>query len=99
MLKIAKKSIVLFLLASLVFIPFGAAFAQVGFEEQEASAEAMVADVLLVRPLGFVSLVVGSALFVVSLPLSAIGGNIDAASQKLVHEPAKFVFDRPLGEF
>jgi len=43
--------------------------------------------------------VVGTAVFIVSLPFSALGGNTKIACQKLVKDPAKFTFKRPLGDF
>ena len=36
---------------------------------------------------------------VISLPFSALGGNVKEAGSKLVVAPAKFTFQRPLGEF
>lgn len=71
------------------------------YEEKynERSAGAMAVDALAVRPLGFVATVLGTGLFVVSLPFSALGGNVDEAAQNLVVNPARFTFVRPLGEY
>jgi len=69
-----------------------------GFAES-GSAEAMVADALIARPIGLVTTVVGSAVYVVSLPFSLLGGNEQQAREKLVKEPSAFTFKRPLGEF
>ena len=66
---------------------------------ESGSAEAMVADVIIARPIGLVSTVVGSAVYVVSLPFSLLGGNEPQAREKLVKEPGAFTFKRPLGEF
>lgn len=66
--------------------------------DQQASAEDMIADLVLLRPLGIVSMVLGTAFFIVSLPFSIPGGNTKAVFQKLVVDPAKFTFDRPLGK-
>ena len=66
---------------------------------EPGSGEAMVADALVARPIGLVTTVVGSAVYVVSLPFSLLGGNEKQARQKLVVEPSKFTFKRPLGEF
>ena len=44
------------------------------------------------------STVVGLATFIVTLPFSALGGNIGEAGNTLVVEPAKYTFVRPLGE-
>ena len=63
------------------------------------SAESMVADVVIARPIGLVTTVVGSAVYVVSLPFSLLGGNEKQAREKLVKEPIVFTFKRPLGEF
>ena len=65
--------------------------------EEEPSAGAMAADVLVARPLGVVATVLGGALFVVSLPFSAAGGNIDQAADKLVMGPVRETFVRCLG--
>jgi len=40
-----------------------------------------------------------SVFWLIGLPFSAAGGNVDAATEKLIKEPAKYTFDRPLGEF
>ena len=74
-------------------------FAQAAIQDDEISTENMVADALLVRPLGICAVILGAGLFVISLPFSALGGNVKEAGQKLVVAPAKFTFTRPLGEF
>jgi hypothetical protein len=63
----------------------------------EASADAMIADLVFLRPAGLVALIGGSVVFVVSLPFSALGGNVGEAAQKLVVDPARYTFVRPLG--
>ena len=100
MQKITKQSLVFIIIASLVFVPFGAsALAKQESMDEGISAEAMIADFVFVRPLGIVAVAVGSAFFIVSLPFSLLGGNSKAAAKKLVYEPAKFTFIRPLGDF
>ena len=66
---------------------------------EPGSGEAMLADALIARPVGLVTTAVGSAVYVVSLPFSLLGGNEKQARRKLVVEPTKFTFKRPLGEF
>ena len=66
---------------------------------QEATAGTMLADTVLVRPLTLVGTAVGVVTFVVTLPFSALGGNVGEAGQTLVVEPAKYTFVRPLGVF
>ncbi|HEX7034599.1 MAG TPA: hypothetical protein VF210_02430 [Pseudomonadales bacterium] len=65
--------------------------------EEEPSAAEMTADVLIARPLGIVATVLGSAVFVVSLPFSAAGGNVDQAADALVMGPVRETFLRCLG--
>ena len=66
---------------------------------EPGSAEAMIADVIVARPIGLMATVVGSTVYVVSLPFSLLGGNEEQAREKLVKEPIAFTFKRPLGEF
>ena len=97
---IGKRFMILLLVAAMVFIPFGtSALAQSKAVDGEISAEAMAADLIVIRPLGIVASVLGTAVFIVSLPFSALGGNTKTACRKLVQDPAAFTFTRPLGEF
>jgi hypothetical protein len=66
---------------------------------QPATAGTMLADTVLVRPLTLVGTAVGVVTFVVTLPFSALGGNVGEAGENLVLEPAKYTFVRPLGVF
>lgn len=65
--------------------------------DEGPSAEAMAADVILARPLGLVATTLGTAVFVVSLPFSAAGGNVEEAAETLVVGPARETFVRCLG--
>jgi hypothetical protein len=58
----------------------------------------MLIDGALARPLGLGATVVGTAIWIVTLPFSALGGNVGEAADKLIVEPARFTFVRPLGE-
>ena len=98
--KIAKQSMILLLMFTLVAVPFGSsAFARQELSSEEPSAIAMVADLILLRPLGFLAFMGGTGLFIVTLPFSALGGNSETAADKLVRDPAAFTFQRALGEF
>ena len=100
MFKLAKKTLVLVTIASLLVIPFGStAIAQEYFEAEDPSGGAMMFDFFVVRPVGIVATAVGTVAFVVSWPFSILGGNAGAAGQKLIAEPAAYTFSRPLGEF
>jgi len=63
------------------------------------SAAAMGVDMALVRPFSLVATVLGTGLFVVSLPFSLLGMNVGEAGERLVVEPGKYTFVRPLGDF
>jgi hypothetical protein len=65
---------------------------------EDVSAEAIIADGLLLRPAGIVATVVGAAVFVVTLPFSIPTKSVDKAAQKLIVDPAKYTFVRPLGQ-
>jgi hypothetical protein len=60
---------------------------------------AAAADAVIARPLGFAATIVGSVIFVVSLPIAATSRSIDSTARALVLKPAEFTFTRPLGEF
>ena len=59
----------------------------------------IVADVLIARPVGLVSVVFGTVMYVVSLPFAIPSGSVDKAGQLLVADPFKYTFYRPLGDF
>ncbi|HEY7493335.1 MAG TPA: hypothetical protein VIH59_19755 [Candidatus Tectomicrobia bacterium] len=67
-------------------------------KEADVPAEAIMVDTLVLRPLGLAATVVGTALFVVSLPFSIPTKRVNKAAQKLVVEPGKYTFIRPLGQ-
>ena len=60
---------------------------------------AMTMDLVLARPGGLLATLAGTAIFVVSSPFSALGGNTGEAWNSLVVTPAAYTFKRPLGEF
>ena len=64
-----------------------------------ADPAVMAFDFAAARPLGFAALVTGTSFFIASLPFSILGGNTGAAFDKLVADPAKYTFLRPLGGF
>lgn len=100
MYKILKKSVVLITIAAMLIIPLSSeVLARTEMKQSQADAGAMVADFVLLRPLGFVALVTGFTCFVLSSPFSALGGNIHTAWDKMAVGPAQFTFARPLGEF
>jgi hypothetical protein len=76
------------------------AFSSAGYAQaidEEPSALAMTGDALFARPALFAITVVGSVVYVVSLPFSLLGGNAAEAGETLVMGPAKATFVRCLG--
>ncbi|MBC2714438.1 MAG: multidrug transporter [Desulfobacteraceae bacterium] len=95
-----KKIIILLLAVSLMVIPFGSSAVAKSLKYPiENSAELMAADLVVARPLQFVSLVTGTVVFVISLPFSALGKNVGEAYNLMMVEPARMTFLRPLGVF
>ena len=76
------------------------AFASVGHAravDDSPSALAMTADALFARPVLLATTVVGTAVYIVSLPFSLLGGNAAEAGEVLVVGPAEATFVRCLG--
>ena len=100
MRSLTKKWAVIGVIAALICLPLAnAAQAQDYFEAKEPGGGAMIYDTIVVRPVGIVATAVGSVFWLISLPFSALGDNVDMASKKLVKEPAAYTFTRPIGEF
>ncbi|MFZ0243794.1 MAG: hypothetical protein WAL90_19295 [Desulfobacterales bacterium] len=96
--KLIKQSTVLLIALSLVLIPVGSqVMAQAEVEEANPSAGSMTYDLLVMRPLGAAATVLGSAVFVLSIPFTAISDTIPTAAEKLVTDPYHFTVTRPLG--
>lgn len=62
------------------------------------SSEAMVFDLFIARPLGLVGTIVGTAVYVVALPINLLSMNLEDPAQRLIIEPLEFTFVRDLGD-
>ncbi len=62
-------------------------------------ATSVAVDVVVARPFTFALTVVGSVLFVVSLPVAATSGGVHKTAHALVSAPAWDTFKRPIGDF
>lgn len=93
----AFKRTVAFLLAA-VMLSMTAVPAEAATMEEEPSSTAIVFDVLITRPLGIVATAVGAAVFIVGLPFTIPTRSVGIAAEKLVADPLKFTFRRPVGE-
>lgn len=60
-------------------------------------AYAMIGDLVVARPFLIAATAVGTAAFIVSLPFSALGGNVGEAAEAMVASPAREAFARCLG--
>jgi hypothetical protein len=69
----------------------------VGPGVDEPTGASMVADALVARPLYAAATAFGAAVFLVTLPFSALGGNVDEAANELVAGPAHGLLTRCLG--
>ena len=98
MRNISKESVTFLLIALLVFVPFTTTAMAETTDTSDEKFTAMTIDILLVRPLGIVTIAVGSAIFIASLPFSALGGNVKEAGNVLVVEPFFYTFKRRLGD-
>lgn len=94
-----KRSLAVVMAVVVVFTTTGfSAFAQGQNLQEETTAEGIIVDFTLLRPLGIVATVVGTGFFIASLPFSVPTGSTGMAFRKLVAEPAAFTFARPLGK-
>ena len=96
-----KKNSLVFLIAAVLLFTWAAspvlAKEKQSITGEDRNAVSMMFDLVLLRPLGLAATVIGTAFFVVSLPFSILGGNTGEAAKKLMVEPAKYTFTRPLG--
>jgi hypothetical protein len=90
--RVMRKIVVLLTLCFLC-LSSTAAFAQID------EGLITIGDLVISRPVGIVVTVVGSALFVVSLPFALTSGSVKETADVLVGQPFKFTFTRPLGNF
>lgn len=89
-----SKLVTVFSLALVLLVP------QVAYSQtvdEDPSAVAMASDLVLARPLLLGATIIGSVVYVVSLPFSLAGGNAKAAGKTLVVGPAEATFVRCLG--
>ncbi len=67
-------------------------------KKEEPSASVIFLDVMLVRPLGIVSIALGTGVFIISLPFTIPTRTVGLAGKKLVKEPFLYTFARPVGD-
>ncbi len=65
--------------------------------ERDVDPGAIVIDVLLIRPLGLISTTIGTGVFIIALPFAIPSGSTATIAKKLVLDPLRFTFTRPVG--
>ncbi len=93
-----KKTMSLLIATLLILVFNSVSLAAVQESSSRPSAGAVVSDILVLRPLGFVGTVLGGAAFVVSLPVTLATHKVDRSEELLVQEPYDYTFERPLGQ-
>ncbi len=88
-----KKTLIMFLMVFALIAGTMSAFA---YETSDAD---VIADTLLVRPIGMAAVAAGSVVFVCSLPFSLPTGSVPKVAQTLILDPVEFTFVRPVGNF
>ncbi len=58
----------------------------------------VAADAVVIRPACLVATALGSAIFVLSLPVAALSKSVNKTANTLVVKPANAAFTRPLGD-
>ena len=96
MFKISRTLLVYILIGTIISIP-ATAFAEKNLETP--SIFDTFIDAVVLRPLGLLAIPVGFGAFIIALPFSALGGNTKTSFNQLVKAPAKYTFERPLGDF
>ena len=97
-MRFTAKSIIVLTLVFCLIGAVPAAAVEPAQPNKDISAGAMAADILLLRPLGIATTVAGTILYMVSIPFSAPAGNHLQVREKLVQEPARYTFQRQLGD-
>ncbi|HSB51276.1 MAG TPA: hypothetical protein VLD40_01330 [Dissulfurispiraceae bacterium] len=59
----------------------------------------VIGDVFIARPLGLAATVIGTAIYIVSLPLALTSGSQRQTADTLIRKPFAFTFKRQLGDF
>lgn len=63
----------------------------------EPTGVEMAADLIIGRPISLLATAAGSVVWLLGLPFSALGGNVEQSAEVLIVEPARATFVRCLG--
>jgi hypothetical protein len=65
--------------------------------DAEPSAAVVAGDGLIARPLGLATTIVGTGLFVLTLPFSIPSGSVNESARGMIGRPGGWTFVRPMG--
>lgn len=97
MIKCLQKALLVISTALIISMPQMSLASDDAIVVEKPTALAMTGDAILARPVLFAMTIVGTALYLVSLPFSLAGGNAGEAGKVLVVKPAEATFVRCLG--
>ena len=87
-----KKTVVVMLTLVLVLT------SSMAFARTDTDATNLIAETLVLRPMGIGALIAGSVFYVLSLPMALITDSEKDVREVLVLEPYEYVFKRPMGD-
>jgi hypothetical protein len=93
MKKWRKRLLVLLVMSLTVGQLYSSCWAQAGPTNPTDQGLAMM-DLLVARPASFLAGIVGSVLFVVTLPVTASTNSIEASGDMFIYQPIRFAMER-----
>jgi hypothetical protein len=87
-----KKSVAVLLTLIIIFT------SSMALAGTKADSTNIIAETLVLRPLGLGALAFGSVMYVISLPIALITDSEKPVREALVTEPFDYVFKRPMGD-
>ena len=66
-------------------------------EQEDVTAEKILADVFFLRPIGILATAFGAATFLITLPFTLPTNTHEIVGKKLVGAPWNYTFKRPVG--
>ncbi len=92
------KKVAVFLMISFLVLSLHSYASAQGDPSPAPSGGAIIADILLLRPLGFLGIVAGTAGVVISSPVTIPFNRTHEVAEILIMQPYRYTFERPLGK-
>ncbi len=100
-----RKNVTRIAIALLLVLTVAAPVFAQGLEMSPASkrctgptGEAMIADIVVLRPVGLIASSIGAIFGIASFPLAVMTNGVDRYDQKFFREPLEYTFLRPVGD-